>query len=144
MFSLRQKTLINQLKIITVMKKIASMAVMLLLVCLVASCVPATPSRITAQSIEYIKAGDYESYINTFDMNSEEKAQYRDLFEKKGVKSIEEKGGILDYEIVSETITENGTKATVEALVTYGGGDKETSKFYFVKVGEEWKQVLNK
>jgi hypothetical protein len=40
------------------MKKIASMAVMLLLVCLVASCVPATPSRITAQSIEYISASE--------------------------------------------------------------------------------------
>lgn len=127
-----------------IMKKFASMAVALLLVCFMVSCGPATPSDIAADSIEYIQAGDYESYVNTFDMSAEDKAQYREMFEKKATESLEESGGIQSYEIVSETISEDGTEATVEAVITYGNGETDNASFKFRKVGEEWKQVVNK
>ena len=126
------------------MKKFLSMAAMLLLVGFMVSCGPATPSDIAADSIEYIKAGDYESYVNTFDMTVEKKQQYREMCEKKVTKGLQEKNGVADYKIVSETISEDGTKATVEALITYGNGESETTKFKFVKDGEVWKQVMAK
>ena len=126
------------------MKKFLSMAAMLLFVGFVVSCGPATPSDIAADSIEYIKAGDYESYVNTFDMTVEEKQQYREMCEKKVSKGLEKKGGVTGYKVVNETISEDGTEATVEMLITYGNADSEISKFKFVKDGEEWKQVMAK
>ena len=126
------------------MKKFLSMAAMLLFVGFMVSCGPATPSDIAADSIEYIKAGDYESYVNTFDMSVEEKQQYREMCEKKVSKGLEQKGGITSYKVVSETISEDGTEATVEMLITYGNGESETTKFKFVKDGEVWKQVMAK
>lgn len=126
------------------MKKFLSMAAMLLFVGFMVSCGPATPSDIAADSIEYIKAGDYESYVNTFDMSVEEKQQYREMCEKKVSKGLEQKGGITSYKVVSETISEDGTQATVEVLITYGDAESEISKFKFVKDGEVWKQVMAK
>ena len=126
------------------MKKFVSMAAMLLLVGIMVSCGPATPSDIAVDSVKYIMVGDYESYVNTFDMTVEEKQQYREMCEKKVTKGLQEKNGVADYKIVSETISEDGTKATVEALITYGNGESETTKFKFVKAGEEWKQVMAK
>lgn len=108
------------------------------------SCKQATPSTITADCIEYIKDGNYEAYVNTFNMNDEEKAQLKEMFEQKGKETIEKMEGVASYEIVEEKISEDGTKATVKAAITYGNGQTQDSKFHFVKVDDEWKQEMNK
>lgn len=107
-------------------------------------CKEATPSTITADCIEYIKAGDYEAYVNTFNMNDEEKAQLQEMFEKKGKETIDKMEGVASYEITEETISEDGMKATVKANITYGNGKSQESKFHFVKVEDQWKQEMKK
>ena len=107
-------------------------------------CKEATPSTITADCIEYIKAGDYEAYVNTFNMNEEEKAQLKEMFEKKGKETIDKMDGVASYEITEETISEDGMKATVKANITYGNGKSQESKFHFVKVEDQWKQEMKK
>lgn len=107
-------------------------------------CKEATPSTITADCIEYIKAGDYEAYVNTFNMNEEEKAQLKEMFEKKGKETIDKMEGVASYEITEETISEDGMKATVKANITYGNGKSQESKFHFVKVEDQWKQEMKK
>ena len=107
-------------------------------------CKEATPSTITADCIEYIKAGDYEAYVNTFNMNEEEKAQLKEMFEKKGNETIDKMEGVASYEITEETISEDGMKATVKANITYGNGKSQESKFHFVKVEDQWKQEMKK
>lgn len=127
------------------MKRFAFIIVAAMFVsCFMVSCKQATPSTITADCIEYIKDGNYEAYVNTFNMNDEEKAQLKEMFEQKGKETIEKMEGVASYEIVEEKISEDGTKATVKAAITYGNGQTQDSKFHFVKVDDEWKQVMNK
>ena len=46
------------------------------------------------------------------------------------------------YEIIDETISEDGLTAVVNAKITYGSGKvDEDNKFNFVKVNDEWKQA---
>lgn len=129
------------------MKKIAFIfSALFIAVAIFTSCgQPATPSSITADCIEYVKAGDYEAYVNTYNATDEEKAQLKELFEQKGNAMIEENGGIESYEITEEQISEDGQKATVKFSITYGNGEvKKSNKFHFEKVDDEWKQVAKK
>lgn len=47
-------------------------------------------------------------------------------------------GGVKDYEIVSEEISEDGKRATVTVKVTYGTGDVQESEEKFVKTKKGW------
>ena len=72
----------------------------------------------------------------------EEKAQLQEMFEKKGKALMEQEQGIASYEIIDETISEDGLTAVVNAKITYGSGKvDEDNKFNFVKVNDEWKQA---
>ncbi|MBR3883891.1 MAG: DUF4878 domain-containing protein [Bacteroidaceae bacterium] len=107
-----------------------------------ASCGKPTPADITADCIEYIQEGDYAAYVSTFDATDEEKAQLQEMFEKKGKALMEQGQGIASYEIIDETISEDGLTAVVNAKITYGSGEvDEDNKFNFVKVNDEWKQA---
>lgn len=134
-----------QLKNFTTMKKLAFMfAAAMLVMCCMIGCKQATPATIAADCVEMIKAGDYEGYAATFNVNDEEKAQLAEMFEKKGKTTLEQMGGIEGYEVVEEVIDETGEKATVKVSITYGNGKTDDSKFKFVKVNDEWKQEMNK
>ncbi len=108
------------------------------------SCGKPTPSSITEDCIEMIEKGDWQGYVNTFDMPQDEKKQLQEMFEKKGKETIEDMDGIASYEIVEETISEDGNSAVVKAIIKYGNGKEEESKFYYNLVNGEWKQRLNK
>lgn len=107
-------------------------------------CKETTPSSITSDCIEYVKDGNYEAYVNTFNMNAEEKAQLQEMFEKKGEETLKQYKGIESYEIIEENISEDGLKAAVKAKITYGNGETKEEKFRFVKVDDQWLQELNK
>ena len=108
------------------MKKLAFMfAAAMFVVCCMVGCKQATPATIAADCVEMIKAGDYEGYAATFNVNDEEKAQLAEMFEKKGKTTLEQMGGIEGYEVVEEVIDETGEKATVKVSITYGNGKIE-------------------
>ena len=50
----------------------------------------------------------------------------------KGGSTLDEKGGIKSYDIVSEEISEDGTTATVTANIKFGNGDED--KDYKIKM----------
>ena len=107
------------------MKKLffISLAAIAMIVCM-ASCGGSkpTPSSITQDCIEYMKNGDYKAFVETLNVNDEQKAQFQQLLEAKGKEAIEKQKGIVAYQIVSEEISEDGLKATVKAEIEYGNG----------------------
>ena len=48
-------------------------------------------------------------------------------------------GGVKDYEIVSEEISNDGKTATVRVKVTYGTGEVEEENTHLVKDGKAWR-----
>lgn len=119
-------------------------AVIAMFFCVTSCSGPATPSKIATDCIEYMKEGNYAAFVATLDATDEQKAEFQNLIEEKGKKSIEKKKGIVAYKVLSEEISDNGNKAVVETEIEYGNGKKEKSKFRFVKVDGEWKQVIKK
>ena len=134
------------LKNIEAMKKILfmSLAAIAMVLCMASCGSKPTPTSITKDCIESIKNGDYKAFAETLNVGDEEKAQFQQLLEEKGKKAIEKKDGIVGYEILSEEISEDGLKATVEAEIEYGNGKKDKSKFRYELVDGEWKQVIKK
>ena len=51
-------------------------------------------------------------------------------------------GGIKDYEIVSEEISDDGNSATVTVKITYGTGDVDEDVTYFTKTKKGWQPVM--
>lgn len=119
-------------------------AVMAVAFCSMSCSKPTTPASLAGDCVEYLKAGDFASFVETLDATEEQKAQFLQLFEEKGKKSFEKKGGIVGYEIVSEELSEDGQSATVVVAIEYGNGNKENSTLHFAKVDEVWKQVIKK
>ena len=66
------------------------------------------------------------------------------LMDEKAGKSIEKKGGLEDYEIMGEEISEEGNSATVEVKYIYGDGSVETQNMDFLLEDGEWLLEMNK
>lgn len=98
-----------------------------------------TPKDVAEKAVKCMQKGDYEGYVDLMYLNEkegedaekqkEQKEQFVALVKEKGSKSIEERGGIKSYEVVSEEIDEDGEKAVVKMKVVYGDGERnETFK----------------
>jgi hypothetical protein len=102
-----------------------------------------TPTSKAEAYLDDMKAGDYAAVIEHLHfkkaMTDQDKQQLATMLEEKGQKSIEKDGAIASYEIISETISEDGTTATVESLIKYEGGKEKTETIKLVNVDGEWK-----
>ncbi|MDR2839755.1 MAG: DUF4878 domain-containing protein [Paludibacter sp.] len=63
---------------------------------------------------------------------------------EKNKNNYEEKGGLKSFEILKETISEDGQTATVESKVLYGNGSEDTNTSAYVKRNGVWKVSLGK
>ena len=61
------------------------------------------------------------------------------MLEDKATKTIEKKGAIKSYEIISEEIAENGEKAVVRYNLNYANDTDKNQKIDLVKVDGKWK-----
>jgi hypothetical protein len=80
---------------------------------------------------------------NGEELSEEEQAKIV-AFMPEGKKEMDKKGGLKEVIIIEETISEDGTTATVKGQVVYGNGEKEnesTSKL--LNVNGEWRIVLD-
>lgn len=82
-----------------------------------------------------------EDYIKAIDMvyeadkaSDEEKTQFAALLQT----ALSIQGGIKDFEILNEEITEDGTKATLKVKYTYGNGSTKESTERLVKTDNGW------
>lgn len=135
------------------MKRIFSFLIILAAaMCFMTSCTKSSPSAAFLNYMEKLKAGDYKGFVQGFSVDEnktpeeQEKAQQtlESLISDKTAKSMEEKQGLKDIQILEETIDEDGKTATIKAKLIYGNGEEQENVQKMVKQGDEWKMELNK
>lgn len=100
------------------------------------------PEAVAKKAMNAIQKGDFETYAKTFNLSESDQKSLAGLAEEKISESVNAKGGIKNFDIVDSTINED--KATVNVTINYKDGTSEDQKLSFVKVEDEWKQVLDK
>ncbi len=111
-----------------------------------------TPGAAAKKYAQYVADGDYDKFIEgiyvTPDTSEEEaeqaKAMLKGLLAEKGSKTLEEKGGIKNIEVLSEEISEDGQAATVNLRYTYGNGETSEEKTELVLADGKWMMELDK
>lgn len=106
-----------------------------------------TPSKVVEKSIEYVKAKNYEAYVDLIQIEEkkgksveEQKEQLLALLQGKLDQTLEKQQGIASCEILSEEIAEDGNTAVVKAKITYGDGTTDDQKFKLVKNADgDWR-----
>jgi ABC-type glycerol-3-phosphate transport system substrate-binding protein len=136
------------------MRRIANFLVAVAVVALAAGCGGGSdsPSGITKSIYSQFQKGNYEKGVEVFvahldsdnEGTAEEKQQFIKGFTEKAKASMDEQGGIKSFEIVKETISEDGVQATVETKITYGNGSTKDESLKFVKKDGAWKISLGK
>jgi hypothetical protein len=80
---------------------------------------------------------------NGEELSEEEQAKII-AFMPEGKKEIDKKGGLKEFIILEETISEDGTTATVKGQVVYGNGEKEKgSESRLINMNGEWRIILD-
>ena len=119
------------LKIEEVMKKIIGFIAIAAVALVMAACSGGnSPSDVAKQAVKCIQDKDYEGYVDLMVINAkegenveEQKKAVADMLRSKAESTLDKKGGIKDYEIISETVAEDGKTANVEMKIVYGDGE---------------------
>lgn len=137
------------------MKKWIQLTMISLVAMLLGACGSSTssPSAAATALAKNLQKGDYKAIVNQMYFDKEklsadeieqQKAMMEGLFEDKAGKSIEEKKGLTKFEVVEETIAEDGKSAKVTMKYEYGDGSTETGSNDFVLVDGKWYFELDK
>lgn len=129
------------------MKKfITFLSVLCAFVCMVAcSSSTSSPSGVVEQYAKYIKAGQYEKVTELFCFEGENSAKAEEM--KKMMESgmldkakaeYDKEGGVDSYELGAETISEDGSSATVELTFIYGNGKTDSQKVETENYDGKW------
>ena len=116
------------------------------------SCEKSSPSKAYQGYVELLKKGDYKTFAQNFAINdslsSEDQAKQVDLYESlitdKVDKKLKEKDGLKEMQVLEETFSEDGNKATLKVKFIYGDGTEEESTQEMVKQKGQWRMVFNK
>ena len=117
-----------------------------------ASCSSSSPGKAAKQYMEYLAEGEYDKLVDGLyfgeDASKEDieksKAMMKAILMDKGRKSLEEKGGLKDIEVVSEEISPDGKSATVTLKQTFGNGETEEDDTDLVLVNGKWMMEMKK
>ncbi|MCF8229700.1 MAG: DUF4878 domain-containing protein [Bacteroidales bacterium] len=137
------------------MKKLVYLSMVLLgMAVILSSCGSgggSTPADAASHIMKLMQKGDYEGVVDHMQLQVKEgediKAQKEmlvALMEEKAGKSMDEKGGLESYEVLEETISEDGNSASVKVKSIYGNGSEETQDMDFVKEDGKWLMEMNK
>jgi hypothetical protein len=135
------------------MKKLICLTMIIGIATFMTSCGSGTnsPSAAAGEIVELIQDGDYGKIVDHLYFESSEgedveaqKEMLAAILEEKAGKSIEQQGGLKDYEILEEEIAEDGNSATVRVKYYYEDGTEDTQNMDFVNVDGEWLLTLNK
>lgn len=111
-----------------------------------------TPSKAAKKYVSYFGKGDYEKFVEGVETNpeatpeevKESQEQLVNLLKSKGEESLKENGKIKNVEVVSEEISEDGTKAVVVLKQEYENGTSKEQSFDMVLQDKKWKVSLGK
>ncbi len=103
---------------------------------------PKGPEAVALKAVKAIQNGNFDEYAATFDLSEADQKMLAGMAEEKVNKQIAAKGGIKDYKIVESEIEEDS--ASVKVKINYKDGSDDDEVMNFKKVGDTWKQVINK
>lgn len=130
------------------MKKLLRNLFGLICMLVMVSCGDDTPTAVAEGYLDDLKAGKYQELVDNLHFKKEisdnNKQQLVLMLEDKATKTIEKKGAIQSYEIISEEIAENGEKAVVRYNLNYANDTDKNQKIDLVKVDGKWKVSAGK
>jgi len=106
-----------------------------------------TPSKAALAFTENIEKGNYDAAFNMLQGADEATAEEEEkikAFLSESHKEMKNKGGISNKEVLSETLSDDGTTANVEMKVTYGDGTTDESDTKLVNTDDGWKISMEK
>lgn len=91
-----------------------------------------SPKAVAEKGVRCIQNSDYEGYVDLMyispkegeDIDAQKKAAVS-MLESKAGSALGKKDGVKSYEVVSETIAEDGNTAKVDMKIVYGNGDED-------------------
>ena len=96
-----------------------------------------SPSKVTEKALSCLKNNDFSGYVDyCYLEGGEAQKNLTLLFSEKLKKYFEEKGGIKDYTINSESI--DGDMATVNYTIHFGNGESESEDLQLKKLDGKW------
>jgi hypothetical protein len=109
----------------------------------------ATPGAAAKTYTQYMADGQYEKlvdniYFEDASQAEQSKAMLVGMMKDKGAKSLEEKGGLKSFEVVSEEIAEDGKTAKVTMKHVYGNGETEEDSMDLILVDGKWLMSMDK
>lgn len=136
----------------TVMKKLLTHLLLMFIIAVgMISCTPSTPSGAMEKYLSSLKSGDYEGFVDGVNFSETDPAKLEEsremltsLIKEKVGKEFEKQNGIKKFEIISETISEDGNSATVEYITYFGDGSDKKEKSKMIKVDGKWMMDMNK
>lgn len=91
-----------------------------------------SPKGVAEEAVKCIQNGDYEGYVDLIYMEekegvdmAEQKKAIVGMIQAKASTTLAKEGGISSYDILSETVAEDGKTANVEMKLVYGNGDEK-------------------
>lgn len=113
-----------------------------------------SPAKTAEKIATALQKGDYKTIVENVYMGDSEnqskeeiegqKQMLEGLLKEKGAKSIKENGGIKTYEVIEETVAEDGKTAKVKMKYTYNNGSEDTETMSFVKADDKWFLEIDK
>ena len=106
--------------------------------------------------MELLKKNDVKGFVQGIAIDDtpdetltpeEQQATYEWLesfFSDKVKKAMDEKQGLKDVQVLEETLSDDGNKATLKVKMVYGDGTEEESTQEMVKQDGKWKMVFLK
>ena len=108
-----------------------------------------SPGDVVKTSMWNMADENYEAAVSVYvnkngeELSEEERAKIM-AFMPEGKKELDKKGGLKEVIILEETISEDGTTATVKGQTIYGNGEKEDgSESRLINVNGEWRIILD-
>lgn len=112
-----------------------------------------TPGKVVLKAYGHLQAGEYEKvsemfWVDPAKSSPEEVEQGRamltSLMQGKAAPQIAKKGGLKSYEVVEESISEDGQTAKVKVRVVYGNGKEESENVPLKLSDDGWKLHISK
>lgn len=135
------------------MKKLISISFVVTILLSLFSCTSSnTPANLAKSMMEDLKEAKYEKipdYYYYGDLEQDEADKTKELIlaltKDKVGKEHENKGGIKDFTVLSETISKDGLKAVVEMEITFNNSEeKENQEVEFINRNGKWYADLGK
>lgn len=131
------------------MKKLFGFSLLLAIALAFASCSSNTPSRVVAKSYDCLIDKDYDSFTRLLysdkEVTDEDISEVATLLSAKIEPSLNKKGGLKSYDIISEEINPESNVAIVKAQLEYGDGSTSEESVKVKKdYNDNWKIDMGK